>query len=491
MANTLLANAIDIRRWLEADAESTYEDRVTRDREIGRTLESGNDVDRVLGWWEQVVSRVDPDFSPQQAPLQGSGARVAVLARLATTLLTGIGVVLGIGLGTLAFAYDGQYPVNVLALLGVLVGVPLVMLLFTLIFLLPGSLPGFGTIREGVSVINPGRWVGAWLDRYARLDLYAGFGAASGPFARWQLTVFSQWLAAGYFIGVLSAGAVLVTVTDLAFGWSSTLNLDADSVHRLFTFVSWPWQGWFPAAAPDAALVEASRYFRLESADIDAGRAAALGAWWPFVLMTILSWGLLPRLLLLFLGRWRLETAVRSMLCQDPEVLALLDRLTPPRVDFGLEASEEALATQAELPEPPTLEWDDRTGLLIWNEALQIDQARVWLQANLGTGGGRALALGVRSVDGIAEELAGFPTDLPRVVVFCKGWEPPLLEFADFLQALRAQVGDQATLVIVPINTRRSGVDAADREIWAEFLGRHGGARLYVLQETSTQEAAG
>lgn len=481
MVNTLLADTVDIRRWLEADADQAFESRVARDRAIGRDLSSDDEVDRVLTWWRRVGPGADRT---------STGNRVAVLARLASVLLLVGGILLGLGLGSVAFAYDGQHPVNVLALLGVLVGVPFVLLLFTLAFLLPGTLPGFRAIRETVSVINPGRWIGAWLDRYAGLDLFGGFSVASGGFARWQLTVFSQWLAVGYFAGVLTAGVVLVTVTDLAFGWSSTLTLDANAVYRLFAAISLPWQDWFPGAVPDAALVEVSRYYRLESVAVDSDQAAALGAWWPFVLMTIVIWGLTPRLLLLLVARWRLRASVRSMLCQDPEVLALLDRMIPPRVDFGPEIPEEGVVPEAESSAPPAMAWDDRTGLVIWNEALETDPARTWLRANLGTAGGPALGLGARTADGMTEQLARLPVDLPKVVVFCKGWEPPLLEFADFLQQLRSRVGDRATLVVVPMNTRRDGVDETDREIWAEFLGRHPDSRLYVMQATATREAA-
>ena len=40
--------------------------------------------------------------------------------------------------------------------------------------------------------------------------------------------------------------------------------------------------------------------------------AAALGAWWPFVLMTVLVWGLLPRILLLLFGAWRRRLAATA-----------------------------------------------------------------------------------------------------------------------------------------------------------------------------------
>ena len=135
----------------------------------------------------------------------------------------------GVGVGSVAFAYDGSHPVNLLALLGVLVGMPLCLLLLTLVFLLPVRIPGLASVREAVSVLNPGRWAGAWLDRFSGLTLYGGFSDGQSGFARWQLVVFSQWLACGFFVGVLSVGWMLVAVTDLAFGWSTTLRVAVGS----------------------------------------------------------------------------------------------------------------------------------------------------------------------------------------------------------------------------------------------------------------------
>jgi hypothetical protein len=299
--------------------------------------------------------------------------------------------------------------------------------------------------------------------------------------------VFSQWLAVGYFFGVVSAGLVLVAISDLAFGWSSTLDLDTESVHGAFAFMSLPWQSWLPGAAVDLELVTGSRYYRLETEPVSVAEAAALGAWWPFVLMTILVWGLAPRLLLLVFGSWRRRLALRDLLCRNPEVLALLDRLRPPHVDFGPELEEESgTAGRVKAAAPPLNSADD-TGVLVWNQSVTEESARRWLTDRLGVPGGPLLSLGARDgsegwVATLGEFLQGRAPK--RLVIFSKGWEPPLLEFSDFLDALRASIGDAATIVVVPINTRNDGIEPEDREIWAEFLGRHGDARLYVMDAT-------
>ncbi|MGD8417418.1 MAG: DUF2868 domain-containing protein, partial [Pseudomonadales bacterium] len=88
-------------------------------------------------------------------------------------------------------------------------------------------------------------------------------------------------------------------------------------------------------------------------------------------------------------------------------------------------------------------------------------------------------------VSAVASLRAVLAADEARVLIYTKGWEPPLLEFGDFLTGLRDALGPQPTFVVVPINTRADGVDPADREVWAGFLARHGDPRLYVQQATT------
>jgi len=479
---------VDIGRWLDADGETPYADRLERDRSIGRELGATDDLTRVLAWWGRLQAHGGRDDHGETS----LGRRLAALTRLATWLLAFLGLLLGASLGAVAFAYDGTHPVNLLGLLGVLVGVPFLMLLLTLIFLLPVRIPGLTVLREGIGVINPGRWAGAWLDRYAGMQLFGGFTAARTRFARWQLLVFTQWFAVGYFLGVLGAGVVLVAVTDLAFGWSTTLDLDAHSVARAFGFLSLPWQGWLPSAVPDLALVEASRFYRLETVAVGKTEAMQLGAWWPFVLCTILIWGLLPRLVLLAVGRWRLSTATRALICQDPEVLALLDRLKPPRVDFGPEEEGAVPESAGRMAAPPALEPDSRSVAVIWNQALDAEAAERWSHVFLGSAFGRTINLSSRNGRAdIEASLAGLPEAPGRIVVFTKGWEPPLLEFGDFLRMLRAELGTGVLITVVPIDTRGEGVSAVDRQVWAGFLARHDDPRLYVQQATLAPAESG
>ena len=95
-------------------------------------------------------------------------------------------------------------------------------------------------------------------------------------------------------------------VRHVGFFWETTTEVAMHSLlEKLARFLSVPWAAWWPGAVPDAAVIDASRW--LPGSDLPPGPAA----WWQFLLMTTLVWGLLPRLVLWFVawnaGRRALE----------------------------------------------------------------------------------------------------------------------------------------------------------------------------------------
>ena len=115
----------------------------------------------------------------------------------------------------------------------------------------------------------------------------------------WRLARMVQAAGVGFNAGILCGLAGLVLVKNVGFFWETTTEFAMRSLLERLTFVlSLPWASWWPGAVPDAAVIDASRW--LPERVLPPGPTA----WWQFLLMVTLGWGLLPRLALWWVA-WR------------------------------------------------------------------------------------------------------------------------------------------------------------------------------------------
>lgn len=460
----LLAQAADIHQWLERDSDRADLDRLKRDRAIGQHQTDADPLKKVLLWWQAIERPASADL----------GQRVMQVRRTLSGLLLAGGLLIGVGVGSLALTFEGDYPINLLALLGVLVLLPLIFLLLTVMFCLLQAF-GFSAMALLPHWMSPGRWTLDLFERYAGLQLTGFYGQADARsrLGFWQVVVFSQLFGVGFYIGAVLALVVLVSVSDLAFGWSTTLAVESSFIYSLFNMVAFPWASLWPAAAPDADLVEASRIFRL-AAPSGVEQVALLGTWWKYVLMSLLIWGFLPRLLLLFFAGWRFKRATRTYLLDHSEVTALMDRLISPVVDLGqqTQAPEPAEAQESGVSDVQTATSFADAYILVWNGAVSESELRTadiaWLSASSSDA----------ELSGVLHSL---PTRYKKVVVFTKSWEPPLLEFLDVLSALREQVGKSCSIAVVPVGLESRPAETSDVSVWARTVAQLQDPGTYVM----------
>jgi hypothetical protein len=352
--------------------------------------------------------------------------------------------------------------------------------------LLPGRIPGLRFVQDGLSAINPGALAASVYRQLTRrpearvFDWFAAPSAAARRFGKWQMLFWSQTTAVGLNVGVLGTAAVLITFTDLAFGWSTTLSVDSGTAARVVDAIAAPWSGVLPQAVPDAALVERSQFFRLEGG---AGLAdsRALTGWWSFTVLAVIVYGLLPRLAFWLVAGWRLRAATRGMLLHDARVVALLDRMSSPDVATSELHHEEAhAASQRKARGLAGTALTGAAGAVVWGQAIATDAAAEYVQAHLGLAPGEIFEAGSGSLDAdrtIAERLAG---KAEAVVILVPAWEPPLLEFADFLALVRSAIGPSRSIVVVPVADAGREVTAAERENWRLAVGRTKDTHAYV-----------
>ena len=90
-----------------------------------------------------------------------------------------------------------------------------------------------------------------------RLDAHRGL-------LRWILVRAAQIFGIAFNVAALAGCLYRIAVTDIAFGWSTTLQLDATSVHRLAEALSGPWSRITSHGTPSLDLVRLTQYSHLE-----------------------------------------------------------------------------------------------------------------------------------------------------------------------------------------------------------------------------------
>jgi len=470
-STTLFEDAIDIPLWLERDRIAPFAARVARDRDIAAKVAATAPVELVRGWWTHLSHDSERML----------GVRLQRARRLVVVAMLALGVVAGTGVAGAAFHYDGSRPINVVTLLATLVVAQTALLALSLL-LLP-SRPGFGlrAVQELLESINPGALAASMFRRIGGVprDVAELFGwhparaDASGRFAKWQILAWAQTAALGFNVAAIVTAFSLIAFTDLAFGWSTTLTLDPQRAHAIAATIAAPWQAIVPSAVPDLALVERSQFFRLDGARaLDVGASRTLAGWWSFTVLAIVTYGLLPRLAFLAVCVVRLRAATRALLIEDARVTALLDRMTAPSIETAAERPEDARPAS---PLPNASPHRDIVGTaraVVWGGAVDPANADAQARRRLGigvrlvveAGGGKTLADDRDAIDAI-----GAGGDGP-IVVFTRAWEPPLLEFADFLAAMRERVGRAVSIVVAPIAEEGGALDETQRQTWARAV---------------------
>lgn len=452
-----IGRLVDLVAQLEADRRLGQERLRRRDRELGRELAATRDDARVAAWLERVG----------EASSETAGGQVERVQRLGVVVLIGLGLVLGAGLAAALFHYDGTHPVNVVRVVAVFVALQLALVVATLVLCLPVRwhrfVPGLAALQDALSLLSPGRMSGLarrWFSgpQRAAADRWVGLAERHhklyGNVERWWLLRASQGFAVAFHIGAMVAAFSLVAFTDLAFGWSTTLDVDRARFAELTRVLSRPWASVWAEAVPSRELIDTTQYFRADVGHIPEKSAP----WWPFVLSSMLVYGWFPRMLLLGFSHWRFRVALNDALLRIPGVAALRDRLDHALVETAAASGDEdgTFVDGAARGSVARLEAGVPCRVVIW-AALPIDSAR--LPGALGVD---IVSLTHAGEGVLSEDTAAIATlvsaggDEPMLVLV-KAWEPPVLEFLDFIGDLRQALGEDRIVLVVPVAVGDAG----------------------------------
>ena len=471
-----LTEAIDIPAWLEQDRQNDWQARIQRDQQIRHQEEIGPHHDskpkgghekQVLQWWSQVQSQVDEN-SPGQV-LTSIFKRVSGVAIL-------IGFIAGIALAASLLHYDGAQPINVLVLLIVLVLIPLLLFLFSLL------IPVFSS-NSLISSLNVGNQLFAFLKRKHPV-LQEFFSSSRSDRARdtllrWKLLLCSQQFGIALALAALLTLLAKVSFSDLAFGWSTTLDFQSSSLTPWIQALATPWSAWLPEAVPTDQLIEESRFYRLENG-VRALSAEALTGWWKFIAMCLLVYGIGFRLLAAGLASMNYKKATKALLMQHSEVTALIERFNAPTNLHGTAPVVTADNESEDDEDHAIAKFDYQSAdlIILWNRATLFEKT-IQHEHIIELTSEDALQLdsgGFESFDKISEKKS-----VENIHIITKAWEPPLLEFHDLIIKLRERFGSRVVISIQPIAADQRAPEPVDVEIWRHSLEKLQDPKVYIL----------
>ena len=371
-----LAELINLEYQLLKDSDINPVALRNRDRKIGQGLaiQNLNRSELFLAWLKRVQT------FDQQSP----GHLLETGHRWFGFFLLILGLMMGGATAASVLSYNGSNPVNVVHFLAVIVGLQLIMIILLVVNLLPIGvkkfIPGSGDfynfIRElsylfsrltakTFSHLQTNQLTKIWLDLKQlkiRQKLY-------GSVEKWFVIGLTQRFSLAFNLGALATCLYLISFSDLAFAWNTTLQIGTESFHKIVHIIAIPWSSLFPDAVPSLELVEASRYFRLNAEYLQSPAYTNLpqivAGWWKFLILSLIFYGLMPRIIIFSFAKLKLRRVLIKLPLKSADFESLYDRLTRPLVENQAIKRQEPISEPVPADSKPTLHFKNKSCIVI------------------------------------------------------------------------------------------------------------------------------
>ena len=295
--------------------------------------------------------------------------------------------------------------------------------------------------------------------------------------ANWVVIKRSQIIALFFSFGLLLALLGMIITKDIAFAWSTTLDVSAESFHEFLQLMAYPWREFLPSAVPSVELIERSQYFRLgdKLSEEMIGNASILGQWWKFLAMATLVYALILRFLVYLLASFGLHRAIKKSLLSLKGSAKLLREMNEPIITTHANQAEQTFVPNesdyAQVVSRLDASYDVVQGWAMAKEQLVVlcDAKGVIAPKFYEVGGSNTLD----------EDSEIISKSRGEVLFFVKSWEPPTMDFVDYVVAL---VKKADKVIIVPVGTVDNNyqVKSTHVDVWDRKLSSINEAKLWL-----------
>ena len=380
-----------------------------------------------------------------------------------TLVLSVIAFFLGLFSGIALLSYSGHEPVNIVYFMAMAILLPLVTMTLALFSMFRAN-----ASRSFLVHISPAYWMEKILRLLpGKVQNSLDDMQVNPSILNWLVIRRSQLLALIFSIGLLLALLGMVVTKDIAFAWSTTLHVSAQEFHALLETIAWPWKTFFPSAVHSLELIEKSQYFRLgEKLDPEMVRnASQLGEWWKFLAFSTLFYAIILRVVMwmVSIAGYRRELK-RSFLNLDGAE-ALLRAMREPLITTSSPRAEQPFESKGNHYTREVKQFDSSYDITMgWamshNDLVVLNDAKHIISLMLEDVGGP---------NTLDEDKDILLKAKGEVLLYVKAWEPPTMDFMDFLEAL-GNVADR--IIVAPVGTADNGYLPKEKElaVWGRKL---------------------
>ncbi len=382
------------------------------------------------------------------------------------------GFLTGFGL----LSYSGAQPVNVIYFLLVVVMLPLLSMVVSIL-----SMVSNGVVANFFNHFFPLYWLEKMVNFLSFKDeIVVSELPFSSVLTKWIFLKRLQLFSLLFSVGILFALLLMIVARDIAFGWSTTLQLSPQSLQSLLAGLGFWWHSMTPSAIPSLELVEISHYFRLgERLNSEMiHHADQLGAWWKFLAMSTLVYAIALRFVFLMLSRYGYQQQLEKEFLELNGIDKILHEFKTPYVSTKSEKIEEHLAivehTQEQVSEDVHKVYNNILGWNFLDEELQLvnDSKGINSSEVHTVGGSHTFAQDQTE----AQKVNG------TVLLYVKSWEPPTMDFVDFLHLLiENQKADEVQVYPLGTTSRYYESDSKDVAVWVRKIQGLKSKKVWVI----------
>jgi len=456
-----LKSYLDLFELLEDDTSSREERRAFG---LVNVVNKDKPIEQLLSWVRDNRARLKkPLLSEIFSSTLYNMTLVLVIVAFILGFLSGVGLL----------SYNGHEPVNVIYFIAIVVFLPLFTMILTLFSMLRAN-----SAHSLLVHISPA----FWMEKILRLlpnKVEADLKRVKiNPLmANWIVIKRSQIIALVFSFGLLFSLLGVVATKDIAFAWSTTLSISPETFHNFLHTLAFPWRDLYPSALPSVELIEQSQYFRLgdKLSEEMIQNASKLGEWWKFLTFATLFYAIILRFAVYLLSQFGLNRAIKRSFLTLDGAKRLLKDMNEPIISTHAPKNEQQFIQKDRVYDQIITaldaSYDSVQGWAIPEENLSViaDSMKVISPKFFEVGGGNTLD----------EDMEVIHHSQGEVLLYVKAWEPPTMDFIDYLEALAKRVDK---VVVCPVGTLENKYETEEKEVnvWARKLSMFGSKKIWL-----------